>query len=822
MADQFDDRFSSPRAVDLAKRMAVPKRRKNDIPEGYELGRDADGNVILVPITPDTAPARSPFSRISEGAMEGYGYQPLGMSEKDIAEYPNAARYLNPVAKALDAIRRAPGALAGAAAGTAGAGTEFLTGDRARANEAERATRSALEYFGNQGMATMGGPRPSAKIPKNGELFPPEPATTRQLGFTEKPIVDILRELPPGVIRAGSAEGLPRLTYEEPLTRYGLSSQQGQRIGPRRPSEAFRPVIDEMYTVPEQLNRTPETTAPSSVARLGDESPMQAERAGVNRAAYEEFLADLRAADDARATNEGMREPGIRSPAVPVEAPPARPMTAPFSPAGEIRSPLLEMQAPGVKRRLTRPAEPTPPTFDFGGPQSVGGQMVDPLTGRAYMPRQFDQAAPQPTAGSFSPFMRAEALVPEPVNLDAMLGRPPTVQANVQNAIDIAKQRSDAMARTAADASNQQAAIDAAALQVKGERARGPYQRSQSANNLIDDAIADATGDVSRQSAMDRAKQRLAAQSAAEEAPAVARPAAAGEAPAAAAPAGNTLSAADIAELRRNGFNELADQVEAVQAQQAASVAPAPAPAAAAPAAATPPASRGISPITGLLGAGTVGAGGLAVATADRNERRLQKALAAAQSSQRIDDMDEAAFRAARNASQPFQTGTSSILPANLAVDPNFDVPAAMPPASRPVQNQPTGSAPATRSPPAQMPAAPAGGGSFLDKIFSGKDYQSSGGQLQQQQGGNRVLNWGDSDNAADFFRADAMRKRMEDQQQQFTGRSGSDLDYESRMRAGQGESEGKARGGAAEQKPSKEAMLHKSLEIIHHMIKNR
>jgi hypothetical protein len=120
------------------------------------------------------------------------------------------------------------------------------------------------------------------------------------------------------------------------------------------------------------------------------------------------------------------------------------------------------------------------------------------------------------------------------------------------------------------------------------------------------------------------------------------------------------------------------------------------------------------------------------------------------------------------------------------------------------------------------MPAAPAGGGSFLDKIFSGKDYQSSGGQLQRQEGGNRVLNWGDSDNAADFFRADAMRKRMEDQQQQYAGRSGSDLDYESRMRAGQGESEGKARGGAAEQKPSKEAMLHKSLEIIHHMIKNR
>ena len=138
-------------------------------------------------------------------------------------------------------------------------------------------------------------------------------------------------------------------------------------------------------------------------------------------------------------------------------------------------------------------------------------------------------------------------------------------------------------------------------------------------------------------------------------------------------------------------------------------------------------------------------------------------------------------------------------------------------------QGQPMGgNAPATRSPPAQVSSAPAGGGSILDKIFSGKDYQSSGGLLQQKQDGNRVLNWGDSDNAADFFRADAMRRRLEDQKQQFTGRSGSDIDYENRMAASQAESEGKARGGAAEQKPSKEAMLHKSLEIIHHMIKNR
>jgi hypothetical protein len=36
------------------------------------------------------------------------------------------------------------------------------------------------------------------------------------------------------------------------------------------------------------------------------------------------------------------------------------------------------------------------------------------------------------------------------------------------------------------------------------------------------------------------------------------------------------------------------------------------------------------------------------------------------------------------------------------------------------------------------------------------------------------------------------------------------------------GQPQAEKRGGAVEQKPSKEAMLHKSLEIIHHMIRNR
>jgi hypothetical protein len=796
-------------------RNASSKKAKKVEPE-YTLGYDADGNVVLVPVTPDTAPARSPFSRISEGAMEGYGYQPLGMSEKDIAEYPNAARYLNPIAKALDAVRRAPGAVAGGLAGTAGAGAELWTGDRGVANEAERAVRSALEYGGNQSMATMGGPRPGPnQAAVNGKLYPPERVEPRQLGFTEKPIVDIRRELPPGVIRAGSAEGLPRLTYEEPLSRYGLSSEQGQRVGPRRPSEAFRPVIDEMYTVPEQLNRTPETTTPSSVARLGDESPLQAERQGVLDNAARTREAEFQANQRAAAENEGMARPLTQSDRdfaqFQRELDAAnRGESVPFTPpaiGGAPRSPLLDMPAPGVRRRLPPPpAEPTPPRFDFGGPQ--------------------------PASGSFSPIVRAEALVPEPVNLDAMLGRPPTVQANVQNAIDIAKQRSDTMRRNSADATGQQAAIDAAAQRVAVERAASP-------NALIDQAIADVTGQapagaapIPRQTFGLRQRAPVEGVEAAPAAPKQAAP---------------SLSAADIDLLRKNGFDELAAQVEAVQAQQAASAAPAAAGPASGPWGAIPQPSKGLPPgstytpsmaaapatpaasVSGLptpkswtltdtaLGAGSLGILG---AVADREERRQKKALEAAQSRQRIDDMDEAAFRAARSQAPP-SFPIDEVQSQYVIQNERRDSPDTMDylrgkmlPAQSQRPEYMSGNAPAQQR---SAPAAPAGGGSFLDKIFSGKDYQSSGGLLQQKQDGNRVLNWGDSDNAADFFRADAMKRRLEDQQQQFTGRSGSDIDYENRM-AG----EGKARGGAAEQRPSKEAMLHKSLEIIHHMIKNR
>jgi hypothetical protein len=577
-----------------------------------------------------------------------------------------------------------------------------------------------------------------------------------------------------------------------PATDYRLSSQQGQRIGPNRPPEARNPVIDETFTLEEQLNRTPEVrTAPTPLQTLRSESPMADRQLGATQQAGRDAETAFRQRQAAIAEEEGFGRPMTQSDKdfaqFQRELDAAdRGASVPFVPpttSGAPRSPLLDMPAPGVKRRLTPAAEPAPaqPTFDFGGPQ--------------------------PASGSFSPVVQGQAS---------------TTNAYAKNAIEIAKQRADALRRSAADASGQQAAIDAAAQRVAAERAASP-------NALIDQAIADVTGQATAEPLKKPFGITLRKPT---EAP-----------PAAAKPTGDMLSAEEIASLRKNGFDDVADQVEAAQARQAASAAP---PAAAGPAAGPwgpiPQPSKGLPPgstytpstpaatVSGLptprgwtwtdtaLGAGSLGILG---AVADREERRQKKALEAAQGRLRIDDMDEAAFRAARSGTNA-QRGQIPVADAD-SITAGYDL---VPTQRRQIPAADADSITAgynlsSQRPPAVMggnaPAAPAGGGSFLDKIFSGKDYQSSGGLLQQKQDGNRVLNWGDSDSAADFFRADAMKRRLEDQQQQFTGRSGSDIDYENRM-AG----EGKARGGAAEQRPSKEAMLHKSLEIIHHMIKNR
>jgi hypothetical protein len=79
-------------------------------------------------------------------------------------------------------------------------------------------------------------------------------------------------------------------------------------------------------------------------------------------------------------------------------------------------------------------------------------------------------------------------------------------------------------------------------------------------------------------------------------------------------------------------------------------------------------------------------------------------------------------------------------------------------------------------------------------------EYQSTRGSVVQRDGGTR-LNWGDSDLAADFIRADRAKRALEQAGETYSGMSA---------------------GGAADGKPHKDAAIMKALEIIHHMLRSR
>jgi hypothetical protein len=119
-------------------------------------------------------------------------------------------------------------------------------------------------------------------------------------------------------------------------------------------------------------------------------------------------------------------------------------------------------------------------------------------------------------------------------------------------------------------------------------------------------------------------------------------------------------------------------------------------------------------------------------------------------------------------------------------------------------QAKPRIAAPVRRPEPAPERPAPAPEKGLLSRIFSGEDYQSSNALASDPRlaGYNaRVVqdgkvNYGDRDNAADFFRADAARMAMEKKAAE--------------------EGEGKAKGGAV---VGKDAAIHKALEIIHHLL---
>ena len=97
---------------------------------------------------------------------------------------------------------------------------------------------------------------------------------------------------------------------------------------------------------------------------------------------------------------------------------------------------------------------------------------------------------------------------------------------------------------------------------------------------------------------------------------------------------------------------------------------------------------------------------------------------------------------------------------------------------------------------------------SILSRIFSGQDYQSNNELVNKPTGGASV-NWGNSDSAADFFRASkALQQARPEMFQQ-------GLDDSGHARGGTVGQQGKGASG-------NNAALHKALEIIHHMLTQR
>jgi len=123
-----------------------------------------------------------------------------------------------------------------------------------------------------------------------------------------------------------------------------------------------------------------------------------------------------------------------------------------------------------------------------------------------------------------------------------------------------------------------------------------------------------------------------------------------------------------------------------------------------------------------------------------------------------------------------------------------------------------------TRSVPASAPAASAPAAaadpSFMSRLFGGPDFQSNNqavvsglkGPMSDGAPQRTMLNFGDSNNAADFFRADKAMQELQRNKEDFVG-----------MASG-----GAANGSNGKASNGRDAALHKALEIIHHMMVNR
>lgn len=701
-------------------------RTAKKIPDGYQLAYDADGNVVLVPSTPETTSTRSPFSRISEGIKEGYGAGPIqGPTPEEFAKYPIASTIAEPFSMGFNALKRVPGAIAGGLAGTAGAGTELWTGDRGAANAAENAARSAMEYFANKGMAEPG-MRPSANIPRNGELFAPERGPAPQLGYRGAPVIENMFALPPGAIRGTSAERAPRLTYEEPLTQYRSQTIRptGDRAGPptrwqaEARSEARNPVIDEMYAptgMHEYLSNV--STEPNPLSVLNAESKLP-----VSTAPRWEAERALRAAEEDRMLGEGNVAPTqqkiLQRLANETEADfRARQMSALEGESGAItsgRNPpnrvaralqLTERQNSAVPPEFVGPPEMqgprqvTPETF-IGSPERQGPlapvqqvPLIEQLhsgqiSGRQYQAAIDAQRAAVSAPAAESPLARALSSAPEGAPIDP-----------VQAAINAAKQRADAMARSHADAAAQQALIDAAAQRAgTGSGPMFPNYKPYSP-------------------------------------PSMAVP---------------------------------------------------------------------------LVGAGAIGAGALAL---NSGKQEVKDAIASSNEA-----AQQAAIDAMRGREEFNQTAPNvfnqqeAIRIASARPEFNQSWSNKMPVAQQAAETAGARSAAALAPMPPTRPAELAREQpSILSRIFSGQDYQSSGptrGDNRLYQGekdGRKIINWGDPESAADFFRA-----------------SKAQQDWNAQSPDSPSIGAGMKRGGAANAKPGKDEAVHKALDIIQHLLMRR
>jgi hypothetical protein len=111
--------------------------------------------------------------------------------------------------------------------------------------------------------------------------------------------------------------------------------------------------------------------------------------------------------------------------------------------------------------------------------------------------------------------------------------------------------------------------------------------------------------------------------------------------------------------------------------------------------------------------------------------------------------------------------------------------------------------------------AANAADPSFMGRLFGGQDFQSNNRAVVSRPQGpmsdgapqRATLNWGDSDNAADFFRADKAMQGLRKNNEEFVG-----------MASG-----GAANGSSSKSSGSgRDAAIHKALEIIHNLLMQR